>query len=230
MSGKNIKIIISIIIILRFIFLSFQTVNAQEMAEHEQIIDPKSNVIETNESRMDDNNLSYSSNDKEISDVENRSSSPYYSITTKNSVLPKGMYGSSAAFVNGKIYIFGGNSFYGLLSDVLEYDPAVDEVKTLSVTMPACKDQSQALEINGKIYLFGGRQDEFFGDDNQILEFNPATETFIQIGSLPGKRWYISAAVKASNGKIYIAARILFLDDLVIAEYDPTTRICTTWQ
>ena len=158
------------------------------------------------------------------------------SVTTLEATLPRGSYDTSAATApNGKIYVFGGTSSGGtsqyFLDDILEFDPITQSVTTLEATLPSGRaDTSAATAPNGKIYVFGGYDANSGSYLDDIIEFDPVTQSVTTLSeTLPSVRFGTSAAT-APNGKIYVFGGVLgsgrYLDDIL--EFDPVTQTVTT--
>jgi hypothetical protein len=83
------------------------------------------------------------------------------------------------------IYIFGGSD-----NTIDKYDIVNDTCVRISTTLPwnlGYIAESAALASNGKIYIFGGYHHPSYRDE--ILEFDPATETIVDTGArLPNPR------------------------------------------
>jgi N-acetylneuraminic acid mutarotase len=145
--------------------------------------------------------------------------------------LPSGRCCTSAASVNGKIYIFGGSGYDTDFYDIIEYDPSTGSVINRSAInaterLPSERFATSAASVNGKIYIFGGYYDgNLFSD---IIEYDPSTGNLINRSAvnsderLPSGRFWTSAA--SVNGKIYVLGGGDNLGDLSdIIEYDPST-------
>ena len=156
---------------------------------------------------------------------------PIAQTATKLSVtLPSGRDSTSAATApNGKIYVFGGISGDGRLDDIIEFDPVTQSVMTLEATLPSArKETSAATAPNGKIYVFGGDINASPYTLDDIIEFDPVTQSVTKLSvSLPSRRRETSAAT-APNGKIYVFGGDGrdYLDDIV--EFDSVTQSVTT--
>ena len=101
------------------------------------------------------------------------------------------------------------------------------EVTTLEATLPSGRyGTSAATAPNGKIYVFGGRATVGVTPNN-ILEFDPVTQSVTTLEATLPRRYGTSAAT-APNGKIYVFGGYsgANLDDIV--EFDPVTQSVTT--
>ena len=157
------------------------------------------------------------------------------SVRTLEATLPSGRRATSAATApNGKIYVFGGETSTSTYSDdIVEFDPVTQSVRTLEAILPIVTygpsryGTSAAAALNGKIYVFGGGTSGSIYLNN-IVEFDPVTQTARALeATLPSRRYDTSAAT-APNGKIYVfggftqplGGRGDWLNDIV--EVDPS--------
>ena len=110
------------------------------------------------------------------------------------------------------------------------------DVVTLPAMLPSARSlTSAATAPNGKIYVFGGTGSGLASYSDDIVEFDPVTQTVTTLDvTLSSERHSTSAAV-ASNGKIYVFGGSAFggssgssvvLNDIV--EFDPVTKTVTT--
>lgn len=80
---------------------------------------------------------------------------------TQKGTLPSGRDATSAAYANGKIYVFGGWDGSSSLDDVVEYDPLSGNATKKAETFPVIVSATSAAYFppNNRIYIFG------FGND-----------------------------------------------------------------
>jgi N-acetylneuraminic acid mutarotase len=108
---------------------------------------------------------------------------------TKKADMPVRAFESAAAAVDGKIYVFGGDSGPGTtLGTSYEYDPARDEWQ-IKADMPTPRLRHSACAVNGRIYVIGGTPNNF-GDDvlATMEEYDPATDTWTRKADMPTPR------------------------------------------
>jgi len=142
--------------------------------------------------------------------------------TTKAEMPTARGYYHAACVVDGRIYVFGGATKYGDLSEdfscvptVEVYDPATDTWTQVS-DMPWARHGHTASVVDGKVYIIGGLDDEVVKlflegkiELDKVLElfstvdvYNPATDMWTTAPALPNGRKGPTAAVV--EGKIYI--------------------------
>lgn len=146
------------------------------------------------------------------------------SWTTKTPMpTPRGEV--TAATVNGKIYVIGGQSYSAnhKFRKVEEYDPVTD-TWTTKADMPTARCSLAAVELNGKIYALGGNG-EGSVHLNNVEEYDPATNTWTVKAGMIRARHALSAVT--ANGKIYAVGGISGTKvHSSVEEYDPKTN---TW-
>jgi N-acetylneuraminic acid mutarotase len=146
------------------------------------------------------------------------------SWTTKTPMpTPRGEV--TAATVNGKIYVIGGQSYWAnyKFRKVEVYDPVTD-TWTTKADMPTARCSLAAVELNGKIYALGGNGDGSVHLNN-VEEYDPATNTWtVKAGMIRARH---ALAAVAANGKIYAIGGISGMKVYSsVEEYDPKTN---TW-
>jgi hypothetical protein len=102
--------------------------------------------------------------------------------------------------VNGKIYIFGGDSGGGYNSTVEEYDPLKNSW-TLKRDLPKPKIGAGAVPINGKILIIGGQSNSGY-PTSEVLEYDPFTDTYVGKTSMPFPN--MNAGVATIGGKVFV--------------------------
>ena len=99
----------------------------------------------------------------------------------------------AASFLDGRIYVPGGSTPDGGMSDVLEiYDPATGRWET-GPTLPRPLTAYAAVAWNGKLYLFGGWSEKSLRAETLI--FDPSSQTWSEGPPLPGPRAFAGATV-----------------------------------
>jgi len=127
--------------------------------------------------------------------------------TIKNA-LPTARYDLSAAVVNGKIYVMGGQATgvgegAPASPKVEEYDPMTDSWDTTKASMPTARNSFSSSTANSKIYVFGGQTHAVTTSISSVEEYDPQTDTWDSIKTaMPDSRVASSASV--IGGKIYV--------------------------
>ena len=134
--------------------------------------------------------------------------------------------------VNGKIYVFGGQSHVGTIniSSVEEYDPITDSW-TFKTPMPDVRAGLSSCVVNEKIYVIGGWK--YSGPNSyyhfrEIWEYDPVNDTWDTNKALmPTGREYLTSSVV--DEKIYVFGG---WDESVafktVEMYDPATDMWDT--
>ncbi|HUR68410.1 MAG TPA: fibronectin type III domain-containing protein [Candidatus Thermoplasmatota archaeon] len=158
-------------------------------------------------------------------------SAPAASIETQGGKLPSPMVGASGAFVDGRMYVFGGRFADGSYSEAISaVDPETGAVSTVTqLPVPLSGEATggrgrysgTAAAVGGKIYYFGGSQlveADINGDGNRervpkssrdVIVFDPSTgEARMTRDKLPLGAWGMSSAV--ANNKIYLFGGFTF--------------------
>jgi N-acetylneuraminic acid mutarotase len=125
-----------------------------------------------------------------------------YDLSTNTSVFKTMMPGprqlASAVTLGDKIYIIGGTDGNNAPTDTCwEYDPATD-ILTAKSPMPIACAGKLAVTANGKIYIVGGITGGGFPPTawiNDIQEYDPATDTWQIVGTVPTSRYAMMAQI-----------------------------------
>jgi N-acetylneuraminic acid mutarotase len=108
-----------------------------------------------------------------------------------------------AGSVNGKIYVIGGRIGHAFVtvssnSDIVEeYDPATDTWAGLKAKIPTPRSGGGWATYNGKIYVAGGEiaTVQLVGAFRAVEAYDPATNTWTQLPSMPMPRHGVAGAV-----------------------------------
>lgn len=147
---------------------------------------------------------------------------------------------NTADTINGKIYLFagyGGPSSATRQNALLEYDPAANTIKTLSVSgAPTARTGHASAVIGTTLYIYGGDNNGgTFMNDFYSVDLSKTSLAWKRLSPTPApalKR--TGAAMAAYNGKLYMFGGIEMTpgtnsseekNDLY--EYDPSTN---TWK
>ena len=137
------------------------------------------------------------------------------------------------AVVNGKIYAIGGDGGYGSTS-VNEYSPITD-TWTTKTPMPTPRILFGTAVLENKIYIIGGDRGNWdVGITPTAVNevYDPATDTWDTLTSMPTRRMAVSANVV--DGKIYVigggqkSPNTNLTPTAVNEVYDPETDTWTT--
>ena len=107
---------------------------------------------------------------------------------------------TSAAHLDGKLYIPGGHASDGRVLDSMDiYDIALEQW-TLGAPLPESRSAYALAAIGGRIYLFGGWDGKQYV--NTVLEFSPGTAQWRTLSPMPAALGFQSVAVVGS--KVYL--------------------------
>ena len=124
--------------------------------------------------------------------------------------MPEARSHHTAAVVDGKIYVLGGeiddDEGEPVATDRVDvYDPAADSWQQMAA-MPAARDSHAAAVLDGKIYVTGGIFDSS-GVSDALEAYDPVANTWTKLASLSHHRgWHASAVV---HGKLYVFGGLL---------------------
>ncbi len=129
---------------------------------------------------------------------------PATSVWDTLAPMPTPRSSASAAVIDGKLYVVGGEDKRHPsrpVYDVLEvYDPATD-TWTQKASMPTRRAGPGTAAVDGKLYVFGGLRVNLFFDVLEI--YDPATDTWSTGSSMPNKVY--APAVAVVDSLIYVA-------------------------
>lgn len=157
---------------------------------------------------------------------------PRTGAVTNFGTLPQARVNMGVVTIGNFIYIFGGyNSSLTYFNDVLKFNPSTGGAATViaGATMPSGRCCFPVVTDGSVAYLFGGWNPTVgLGRSNQILKFNPATNTFTTMSvPLPSARNLSAAAWH--NGRAYVMGGVSGSGQLrEIVEYNPTANTVTT--
>jgi len=140
--------------------------------------------------------------------------------------LPVARSSHTAAVVDGKIYVVGGDiedddEVEEGTDRVDMYDPAAGSWQPMAA-MPTARSSHAAAIVDGKIYVTGGLAG---GYSNTLEAYDPVTDSWATLTSLSQARaWHASAAV---HGKLYVFGGFSDDDRIDLVEvYSPASD---TW-
>jgi N-acetylneuraminic acid mutarotase len=147
--------------------------------------------------------------------------------------LPLARGAGATVLVNRTLHFFGGVDL-NRVDRTDHWTLNLDNVSAGWVTkaaLPVRKNHLGAAVVNGKIYAVGGQigTDDATGNQSSVYAFDPSTNTWTAVASLPKVRSHIGGATFAFDGKIVVAGGITAggsfgqsLNDVTI--YDPVTN------
>ena len=130
---------------------------------------------------------------------------PLFGAWTQVASLPAARHHHTAAVVDGKMYVLGGEFIddegYQVATDRVDvYDPAADSWQQMAA-MPTARERNAAAVVSGKIYVSGGFNTS--GEPSDAFEaYDPVTNTWATLASLSEAR--VDHASAAFNGKLYV--------------------------
>lgn len=105
-----------------------------------------------------------------------------------------------AVAVGSRIFVPGGRSADGSVSDALEaYDPQRDTWMSLA-PLPAPRSRYGLAAVEGKIYLFGGWDGSEYRAE--VFQYSPDADEWIELTPMPAPR--ADAGAAAVDGQIYV--------------------------
>ncbi|MGB3295758.1 MAG: kelch repeat-containing protein [Phormidesmis sp.] len=120
-----------------------------------------------------------------------------------------GVLDAGSAVIGDQLYMVGGKTNNGPISNVYVYTPgdpidASDDVwTTLPSTLPGAAVENPAVTaFDGKLYTFGGSTGPFNGARDSAAVYDPATGSWTALPDMPTARGGAQAAVL--EGKIYV--------------------------
>jgi N-acetylneuraminic acid mutarotase len=121
---------------------------------------------------------------------------------TLDAPMPTPRGSPNANFVNGILYVIGGDS-YGHSHVVVEgYDPNTNEWMTLS-SMPTARHHAASAVVDGNIYVMGGRLSSSLLNVDVNEKYDTVLDQWItDLEPMPSKRSGIGAT--AVNGSMYV--------------------------
>lgn len=105
-------------------------------------------------------------------------------------------------FVDGKLYVIGGDSYDNSLSNVETYDPKTENWTVLA-SMPTARHHAASAAVDGEIYVIGGRTAGSLVNVDIVEKYDPKFDKWTtDYNPMPSKRSGIGATFL--NGSIYV--------------------------
>ena len=146
---------------------------------------------------------------------------------TRKADMPTGRGHTSAAVVNEKIYIIGGDASEAPIVSIVEvYDPCTDTWAE-QTELPSQRYWFSTIAVDGIIYVIGGNEGLQAGYShlNTVEAYDTSTDTWTRKADMPTSRSFLSTSVV--NGLIYAIGGGAPGKEAVEV-YDPTTDTWTT--
>lgn len=144
--------------------------------------------------------------------------------------LPIAVWRASAAFSNGRLYVFGGYQSldpfpFNPTNRVFEYDPATNQW-TEKAAMPTARGSSAAVEAGGLIHVLGGASSSAL---NLHQVYNPVSNSWSTAAPIPTPRSGLTADLL--DGKIYAAGGYILSGGVVPqTAFEAYDVAAGTWQ
>ena len=143
--------------------------------------------------------------------------------------IPVGQHGAYFAAKGSVIYMFGGDTGFGLLRSIVRFDSSTQTVTTMSAQLPTARYQGGAVWAGDSIYLVGGW--DGLNVLSEVLRYDPLTDTIVKLRSDPRLQREMPA-VFALGGYIYIAGGFIQQaperSNSTVIRFDPATSSLTT--
>ncbi|MEO0967330.1 MAG: kelch repeat-containing protein [Cyanobacteria bacterium J06639_18] len=121
---------------------------------------------------------------------------------------PNNVLDAGSAVIDDKLYMVGGKTSEGPISNVYVYEPGdpfdvSDDLWTNAPDLPGAAVENPAVvDFDGKVYSFGGSTAPFSGAVNNAFVFDPNNNSWATLPSMPTARGGANAEVL--DGKIYV--------------------------
>lgn len=146
---------------------------------------------------------------------------PFLLDWTSRANLPAPCAGGTAAVVDGRLYLIGGDDTGGLsTTNVYQYDPASDAWADRAA-MPTARSFCASAVYNGRIYVFSGTQNGTIQTVNEV--YDPRADIWSTASPVPSIRNFVGATLV--NGKIYVIGGANSVNTPLATNevYDPAT-------
>jgi N-acetylneuraminic acid mutarotase len=150
---------------------------------------------------------------------------PATNAWTKGTPMKLAVEGPASAAINGTVYVAGGYAGGKAVATLQAYDESTNTWTGLA-KMPTPRFAPAAAVINGILYVVGGAAGNTSTStpSNALQSYNPATNTWTKLASMPTARGQLAAA--ALNGEIYAIAGNDGASNNAVEVYNPATN---TW-
>jgi N-acetylneuraminic acid mutarotase len=113
---------------------------------------------------------------------------------TQSSVMPTARGSPISHFVNGTLYVVGGDANEESLNVVESYDP-ITKQWTAHTPMPTARHHAASAVVDGNIYVIGGRLTNSLVNTDVVEKYDPSSDSWTtDLEPMPSKRSGIAAA------------------------------------
>lgn len=139
--------------------------------------------------------------------------------------IPTPVFGATAGYINGKIYVAGG--FFSMASpwpptNKLQIYNVATNSWSLGATMPIPRGGTVGGVVGGKLYVANGMDQQY--DYRYLHEYNPATNSWVEKAPVPDFFDFGAAAV--SKDRLYVGGG--YFGENGFFEYNPATDMWET--
>lgn len=149
--------------------------------------------------------------------------------------LPVARGAGASAIVGRELHFFGGMNKTRTIDEADQYVLNLDDVAagwTKLASMPTARNHVSAAAVNGQIYVIGGQtqQEEQAKVFSVVEKYDPGTDTWSKVASLPAPRSHVSEGTFVLDGKIIVVGGETGYEQQqkTIFSYDPATDTWST--
>lgn len=120
--------------------------------------------------------------------------------------------GARVVHPNGRIYLFGGNTSSPATFRAVEaFDPADESLLPIANPLEFGFNQGTQAWVgtDSQIYLWNPDAPYLGNGSNSLIRFDPVTETFTDLGSMPLSGYLPNSAVRTSSGEVLLFGLVL---------------------
>ncbi|QRG68612.1 Kelch repeat-containing protein [Brevibacillus choshinensis] len=145
-------------------------------------------------------------------------------VLIKKSNMPLAFKNGGAGGVNGKAYVFAGETASAIVANHYEYDPATDTYAVKDGSPGGLKSRGSCASLT-KVYSIGGAIGSMSGDErNLIYEYDPTTNIWTSKALMPIAMRGPGVAYNPADRMIYVAGD----SKLPMYQYDPSKNVWAT--
>lgn len=118
-------------------------------------------------------------------------------LELRATLLPSGRAYASAVWTGTYFFVFGGFDGHDATNEILRYDPATDDVVVMTAKLPTARYGTSAVWTGEVAYVFGGMQDLEPPYHDEVVVYDPATDTArpLALQLTPNRGTYATSAV-----------------------------------